>query len=185
MDGTASGSLVARAIGAAMLNVDTYEAVEADRSATGQAAVVVVVVAIASAIGAWGNGTNGALGGIISAFLGWLIWAGVTNFVGTRFFNGTADWGELLRTLGFAQAPGILLVLGIIPFFGGLISFVVGLWILVAGVVAIRQALDITTGKAIITALLSALVVIAASIVLGMVLGVGVGVGSVLTGGAG
>lgn len=179
-----SGSLVARAIGAAMLDVNTYEAVEADRSATGQAAVVVGVVAVAAAIGSYGEGTNGMLGGVINAFTGWLLWAAVTNFVGTKLFNGTADWGELLRTLGFAQAPGILLVVGIIPILGGLVSFFVAIWILVAGVIAIRQALDISTGKAIITALVSALVVIAASIVLGIVLGVGVGVGSAITGGA-
>jgi hypothetical protein len=69
-------------------------------------------------------------------------------------FRGTATWGELLRTLGFAQAPGVLLVAAIIPGLGWLVKSVVGLWLLVTGLIAIRQALDVTTGKAMLTALL-------------------------------
>jgi hypothetical protein len=149
------GSLVQRMIGAAMLNVATYEEVEADRTATGQAATVVAIVAVASAIGAWNAGIGAVIGGLIAAFVGWLIWSGITYFVGTRLFGGTADWGELLRTIGFAQSPGVLNVLGIIPFLGGLVGFAVAIWVLVAGVIAIRQALDIDTGKAVLTAVVS------------------------------
>jgi len=173
VNGSASGSLVGRAMGAALLNVDTYEAVEADRSATAQAGIVVGIVAIASAIGASGSGAGGMVGAIVSAFVGWLIWAGVTNLVGTKRFGGTADWGELLRTLGFAQAPGVLLVLGVIPILGFLVNVVVGIWVLIAGIVAIRQALDFGTGKAILTAVVSLILVVIARVVIETIFGVG------------
>lgn len=158
-------TIVERAIGAAQLDVATYEEVEADRSATGQAAVVVAVTAIASAIGGSGHGTAGIIGGLVSAFLGWAITAGLAYFVGTRFFGGTADWGELLRTLGFAQAPRVLNVLGIIPVLGPLVMLAVWIWVLATQVVAIRQALDVDTGKAILTAIISMLIVWAAILI--------------------
>jgi hypothetical protein len=142
-----------RMIGAARLDVATYEEVESDYSATGQAALVVAIVALASAIGGAGAGGVGILGGIFSAIVGWLVWAGIAYLIGDKLFGGTASWGELLRTLGFAQAPGVLLILAIIPVLGWVVQFVVGIWLLVAGVIAIRQALDFSTGRAILTAI--------------------------------
>ena len=165
------GSLVQRMIGAAMLNVATYEEVEADRTATGQAAAVVAIVAVATAIGAIGEGTGGIIAGLISAFVGWLVWSALTYVVGTRLFGGTADMGEMLRTIGFAQAPGVLNVLGIIPILGGLVRFVVFLWILAAAVIAIRQALDFSTGKAVGTALIGAVAYIVIMALVGLVFG--------------
>jgi hypothetical protein len=146
--------------GAALLRSDTYEEVEADQTATGQAAGVVALVAVAQAIGGAGEGGAGILGGAISALLGWLLWAGVTYLIGAKLLGGTATWGELLRTLGFAQTPGVLYVLGFIPVLGGVIRFVVAIWVLIAGIIAIRQALDVDTGKAILTAVLGWLVIV-------------------------
>jgi len=148
-------SLTERMQGAARLDIATYEEVEADTTATSQAAAVVAISAVAQAIGGVGDGTTGVLLGLASAFVGWLIWSGVTYLIGEKLFGGTATWGELLRTLGFAQAPGVLAALGIIPILGGIVMFVVWIWQMVAGVVAIRQALDIDTGKAVITAVIS------------------------------
>jgi len=162
------GSLVDRMRGAAMLNVATYEEVEADTKATGQAAIVVVIVAICSAIGAVGRGGPGIIAAPIAAVLAWLLWAGITYVVGDKLLKGTATWGELLRTLGFAQAPGVLLVLGIVPVLGRLVIFVVSIWTLVTGIVAIRQALDFGTGKAVLTAFLSWLAVVAVTAMLGI-----------------
>ena len=161
-------SIVERMFGAAMLNVATYEEVEHDRGATGQAFVVVVLVAICAGIGSLGGGGRGLIGGIIAAILGWLAWSSITMFVGTRLFGGTADWGQLLRTLGFAQSPGVLAVLGIIPLLGDLVTFVVSIWMLVTGIVAIRQALDIDTGKAVLTALVGWVVMVALGLVMRM-----------------
>jgi hypothetical protein len=147
-------TMLERMRGAALLDVPTYEEVEADTTATTQAAGVVAMVAVAQAIGAAGGGATAALAGVATAVLGWLIWAGVTYLVGDKLLGGTATWGELLRTLGFAQTPGLLYVFGIVPLLGGLLRFVVGIWILIAGVIAIRQACDFSTGKAILTAVL-------------------------------
>jgi hypothetical protein len=146
--------------GAALLHIDTYEEVEADHTATGQAAGVVALVAIAQAIGGAGEGGFGIFAGVISALLGWLLWAGITYLIGAKLFGGRATWGELLRTIGFAQTPGVLYVLGLIPVLGGIIRFGVAIWVLIAGIIAIRQALDINTGKAILTAVLGWLVII-------------------------
>jgi hypothetical protein len=140
--------------GAALLHIDTYEEVEADHTATGQAAGVVALVAIAQAIGGAGEGGFGIFAGVISALLGWLLWAGITYLIGAKLFGGTATWGELLRTIGFAQTPGVLYVLGLIPVLSGIIRFGVAIWVLIAGIIAIRQALDINTGRAILTAVL-------------------------------
>lgn len=143
---------VGRMIAAATLDVSVYEEVEADSTATGQAAAVVAMAAIASAIGSIRD--DNAIGGLIGALLGWAVWAGVTYLIGKTIFKGTATWGELLRTLGFAQTPAILNVLGFIPVLGGLLKFVIGVWVLIAGIIAIRQALDISTGKAVAVAVL-------------------------------
>jgi hypothetical protein len=154
--------------GAAALDVDVFEEVEADATATGQAAGVVAIVAVAQAIGASGLGVWAMVGGVLTALLGWLIWAGVTYLVGDRLLGGTATWGELLRTLGFAQSPGVLTVLGIVPLLGGLVRLAVAVWVLAAGIVALRQALDFGTGKAILTAVLGWLVIAVPMAVLGL-----------------
>ena len=169
----AQGDLVARMIGAATLNIDTYEEVEADSTATGQAAAVVAMVAVASGIGAAGEGLSSIVLAPVSALLGWLIWAGVTYLIGDKILGGTATWGELLRTLGFAQSPGVLYLLAVLPVFGGLVRFVVALWILAAGVIAIRQALDFGTGKAILTAILGWLALVIPAVLLGGMLAIG------------
>jgi hypothetical protein len=145
-------SFIDRMVGAAKLDVSVYEEVEADGSATAQAAAVVALAAIASAIGSWGD--DNAIGGLIGALIGWAIWAAITYFIGAVVFKGTATWGELLRTLGFAQSPGLLAIVGLIPLLGGLARFIIFIWILVAGIIAIRQALDISTGKAVAVAIL-------------------------------
>jgi hypothetical protein len=147
-------SVLDRMRGAAMLDVATYEEVEHDEKATGQAAIVVIIVAVCSAIGAVWRGGPSIIIAPVSAILGWLLWAAVTYVIGDKLLGGTATWGELLRTLGFAQAPGVFMIFGIIPLLGGIVRIAVALWLLVAGVIAIRQALDFSTGKAVVTAIL-------------------------------
>jgi hypothetical protein len=135
-----------RIIRAAKLDVQLYEEVEADKGATGQAMGVVVLSGVAAGIGSIGmSGIAGILFGTIAALAGWYIWAYITFFVGTKFFpepQTEADHGELLRTIGFSSAPGLLRVLGLIPFLYGIIFFITGIWMLVAMVIAVRQALD-------------------------------------------
>jgi hypothetical protein len=173
-------SLLERMMGAALLDVSVYEEVEADRGATGQAAAVVAIVAVCSAIGSYGHGSKGIIGAIVAAFVGWLIMAGLTYVIGTKLFGGTADMGEMLRTLGFAQSPGVIAILGIIPFLGRLVVFAVAIWQLVTAIVAIRQALDFDTGKAIATAVISWLVCwVAIALMMAMVFGTAMAIGAV------
>lgn len=160
-------SITDRMKGAALLDVATYEEVEADSTATAQAAGVVAIVAVCSAIGSLGSGGAGFVGALVGAFVGWLIWSGVTYLIGDKLLGGTATWGELLRTIGFAQAPGVFLVLAVIPLLGWLVAAAVGIWLLVTGILAIRQALDFGTGKAVLTAVLGWVVVIVLRAILG------------------
>jgi len=155
---------------AARLNVPLYEEVEADTTATTQALTVVVLVALATGIGnaiagaSRGNVVGALIGGIIAALIGWAVWSFVTYFVGTRFFGGVATYGEVRRTLGFAESPGVLTILSFIPILGGIISFVAGIWVIVTSFIAIRQALDISNGKTvgvIIVGILAIVIVIA------------------------
>lgn len=145
-------SLVSRMIGAAKLDSSTYLAVKRDETATVQAAVVVAIVAVAQAIGAVAGGGPGVIGGLVPAFAGWVLWSGLAYLIGVKLFGGTATWGELLRTLGFAQTPSMLGILGVVPGMEGPVGAVVGVWLLITGVVAIRHALDLGTGRALITA---------------------------------
>lgn len=153
MEARTPPSLGRRMLGAAFLDVDTYEEVEADTRATGQAAAVVAMAAAAHAVGVSGQGVAGIVGGVLSTLVGWGVWAGATYLIGDKVFGGTATWGELLRTLGFAHAPSLLLVLAIVPFLGWGVEALVGLWMLVAGFVAIRQALDVGNWKTFFTVL--------------------------------
>ena len=147
--------LFQRMIGAAMLRRQTFEEVEHDSAATIQAGMVVVIVAIATGIGSLGSGVEGApngvgvfIGGVIVSLVGWAVWAWITYFIGTRLLRDQdthADWGQLARTLGFAQSPGIFKVLGVIPGVGLTIFIIAVIWQLVAMVIAIQQALDYTS----------------------------------------
>jgi hypothetical protein len=143
-----------RILGAARLDVDVYEEVEHDPRATLQAGGVVVIVAMASAIGRIDYGAEAVAKAVLASLLGWLLWAGLTYIIGDKLLGGTATWGELLRTLGFAQAPGILLMLVALPTFGTFVLIAAGSWMLCTAFVAIRQALDVGNGRALATALL-------------------------------
>ncbi len=151
----ASTSLVQRMIGAAKLNVHTFEEVENDPKATTQALTVVIIVSLASAIGAVlatiigvggiGNILSSAVFGIVRGIIVWIVWAFLTYILGTTLFKTPdthANWGQLARSTGFAQSPGVLGALFFIPAVGPIIGMIAGIWQLVAMVIAVRQALD-------------------------------------------
>ena len=139
-------SWLARCVGAMRLDVDTFEEVEADRSANLQAAAVVTLAGLAFGLGTLGNGgASGLVWTTLAAWLGWLVWAALATFVGTKLLPGPntrADLGELLRTVGFSSAPGVLHVFCGLPVVGGAVFTGVSLWMLAGMVVAVRQALD-------------------------------------------
>ena len=144
-------TLSQRMIGAAKLDITTYEEVEADTNATGQAMMVVVLSSIAQGIG-MGAGA-GLITVAIVALIGWFTWAVTVYIIGTKLLpepQTHSDMGELLRTIGFSASPGLLQVLGVIPLMGGLIIYASNIWMLIAMVIAVRQALDYqSTGRAI------------------------------------
>ncbi|NVL90786.1 MAG: YIP1 family protein, partial [Desulfobacterales bacterium] len=106
----------------------------------------VVLSSIAAGIGTVARGgLGGILIGTIFALIGWYVWAYLTYFIGTKFLpepQTKADHGELLRTIGFSSSPGLIRVLGIIPGLGRVVFLVASIWMLVAMIIAVRQALD-------------------------------------------
>ncbi|MBW2649266.1 MAG: YIP1 family protein [Deltaproteobacteria bacterium] len=138
-----------RIIRAARLDVNLYEEVEADKGAMGQAMAVVVLSSLAAGVGTVvTGGLGGLVMGTIAALAAWYVWAWLTYLIGTKLLpepQTQSDPGELLRTIGFSSSPGLIRILGIIPGLGGIISVVASLWMLVAMVIAVRQALDYTS----------------------------------------
>ena len=135
-----------RIIRAVKLDAQLYEEVEADTGAMGQAMGVVVLSSMAAGVGSVAiGGLGGILVGTIAALTGWYVWAYLTYFIGTKFLpepQTEADLGELLRTIGFSSSPGLIRVFGIIPGLAGPLFLVASIWMLVAMVIAVRQALD-------------------------------------------
>lgn len=167
--------MIRNMIRASALDTDFFNRAERASELAGQAFGVVVLAGALAAVGSWIGYENTAgeglwiairrwLGiggfpipaeggvvvvvvlGILSAVVGWVVWAFTTTWIGTTVFKGTTDVGEMLRVLGFAQSPRVI---GVIPFLGP----VAAVWVLVASVVAIRQGLDFTTRRAIGTAI--------------------------------
>jgi hypothetical protein len=135
-----------RIIRAAKLDVSLYEEVEADTGAMGQAMGVVVLSSIAAGLGSIDRvGVGGIFLGTLIALFGWYVWAYLTYLIGTKLLPESqtqADHGQLLRTIGFSSSPGLIRVLGIIPGVSQVVFLVAAIWMLVAMVVAVRQALD-------------------------------------------
>jgi len=151
--------LIDRMIRAAKLDPTLYEEVEADTDALGQAAIVVVLASLAAGIGSLSAaGPQGLILGAVASLIGWGLWAALTYLIGAKLLpepQTRADIGELLRTLGFAGAPGVLRVFGAIPFLGTIVAILASFWMLAAMVVAVRQALDYTsTGRAVAVCLI-------------------------------
>jgi len=185
------GAMIDRVRRAAMLDVGLYQEVEADSSLNQEALVVVALVSVAAGIGGFLGGLIGGnigpafLALVVAVVLGvvnYYIWSYVTYFVGTSLFGGTADPGELLRVLGYASGPRVLGVLSFIPCVGPLIGLVGAIWALVAGVIAVREALDFDTTKAILTVIIGWVAILVISTIVGTVLGVGaIGLGAVIS----
>jgi hypothetical protein len=175
--------MINRVVRAAMLDINLYEEVEADRSLTQEALMVVILVSIAAGIGSFlagvlgrggiGAAVSGLIFAVVMGVLGYYIWAYVTYWVGTKVFDGTADVGEMLRTLGYASGPRVLSILVFIPCLGPLAGLAGAIWALITGVVAVRQALDFDTTKAVLTVIIGWVIVFVITIVVTAVFGIG------------
>lgn len=140
---------MARIIRAAKLESRLYEEVETDKDATRQALAVVLLSSLAASIGA---STYAGVGGVIMiglvALLAWYIWTFVIYIIGAKLFpvsQTSTSHRELWRTLGFASAPGVLRIFGAVPGLTGIAFLVAAMWMLIAAVIAVRQALDYTS----------------------------------------
>jgi hypothetical protein len=158
--------MLTRMIQAARLDVAFYERVEEDPRHTREAFLVVLLAAVLSAAGTAlaypGDGLGSAVTGVLGTVFAWIMWAGITLWIGTHLTRGPetrSSMGEMLRVLGYAHTPQILIVFVFIPVFGPILALVATLWSLLAGVVAIRQALDFTTTRALFTVLIGWFVV--------------------------
>ncbi len=165
-----------RAIRVAKLDLPVYREIARDANATKEAAVMVAVVALASGIGALSDSFGRVVLAVVVAFIGWVIFAAMTYFFGKNIFGlptTQVDVESLLRTQGYAQAPGVLAFFGFIPILGWAVALVGAIWGLVTAIVAIRETLVIGTGRAIIVGIIAAI----ASGIVGGVLGLLFGVG--------
>jgi hypothetical protein len=166
-----------RLIGAAALDAATYEEVESDETATSQAFLTVILSGLAGGVGALGFG--GTLGGVAfmatMGVLTWGVWAVITYEIGVRLMRRPetrTDVGELLRTMGFAAAPGGLLVLGAIPALTIPVFAMTAIWMLAAMTVAVRQALDVdSTARAVAVCAIGWGLVTGIAVALGLVFG--------------
>ncbi|TAK02545.1 MAG: hypothetical protein EPO39_13295 [Candidatus Manganitrophaceae bacterium] len=171
------GQFLNRMVRAAQLDVTLYEEVEADKGAMKQAMGVVVLSSVAAGIGTMSQGGVGRLVlGTVAALIGWYVWAFLTYVVGTKMLpepQTKADYGELLRTLGFASAPGLLRILSVFPAFTGIVFLGSSIWMLIAMVVAVRQALDYQSTVRAVGVCVIGWLIQAAFLILVMVLGGG------------
>ena len=140
-----NSQFVNRMIRACKLDVSLYEEVESDKSATLQAAGVVVLSSLAAGVGALSLGASNFLMAPLLSLVSWYVWAYIIYFIGAKLFpepTTQADHGELLRTIGFSSAPGLIRVFGFTPELMSITFIGSAIWMLVAMIVAVRQALD-------------------------------------------
>jgi hypothetical protein len=137
-----------RFIGALALDADAFEDIERDRHANMQSILVVIAVCLAAGWAALGSGRAGGdewISGTIIALGAWLMWAGFVASIGTITIpepQTRSNLPELLRVLGFATAPGVFIALAPLAPAAPLVISLVGVWMLCASVIAVRQALD-------------------------------------------
>ena len=165
--------MIQRMIGAAFFNANTYEEIEADQGALGQAIGVVLLVTLCGVVGGVIGGLMkgeasglgilmGIIGGAVFGIVRWALWVTVMYLVGGKMLR-TSDtetsWGELGRVIGFAYTPGVLSLFSFVPGIGALFPMVGFFWTLAAVTVAVRQALDFqSTIRAILVVFLSAVI---------------------------
>ena len=142
-----------RTVNVAKLDVPTFESVEADESLTQESGAVVAIVSLLGALGALFSGKIWLfIATIVISLIGWFIWAWLSAFIAQKVFNvETTDTGEMLRVTGYAYGPQAL---GVVPIIGPFLGFIGMIWSLVAVIIGMRQAAEMTTTQAIITALI-------------------------------
>ena len=156
------------------LDKSVFKEIANDPMATQQAAIVVVAAAILSGIGRAiaGRSFLGFVMGILVVMIGWVVWALVTQIVGAALFQGKGTFLQLLRALGYAQAPTALGLFAFIGCVGGVVSFVGSILALIAGLLALQQVMEFDIGKAIVTAIIGWIAAGIVGVILGLIFAV-------------
>ena len=175
---TTSTSYADRLLGALRLDARTYREVEQDTNANGQAALTVVLAALAAGIGyvLSRDIVQNVIGTALSSLLQWVIFSFVAYYVGASFFSSgqtSVTPGQVLRTIGFAQAPKLLLIVAVVPVLGWIVGLIVVFWFLAAAITALREAFEFDTGRAIGTGLVAIIAIAIVDIVLSAIFGIG------------
>ena len=175
---TRSTSYADRLLGALRLDARTYREVEQDTNANGQAALTVVLAALAAGIGyiLSRDLVQNVIGTALSSLLQWVIFSFVAYFVGASLFSTgqtSVTPGQVLRTIGFAQAPKLLLIVSVVPLLGWIVGLIVFFWFLAAAIIALREAFEFDTGRAIATGLVAIVAIAIVDIVLSAIFGIG------------
>ena len=151
---------IRRSIGALALNPATFEEIEADPRALVEAGVVILAVCLAGGFAtmSWDQlNATAYMAGVVATILAWSVWVTMIRLIGTglmRERNTRSNTAELMRTLGYASAPGTLLAFAMIRPAAPLVFAVVGVWMVAGAIVATRQALDFkSTLRAVMTCL--------------------------------
>jgi hypothetical protein len=175
---SANASYGDRIRGVLSLDPRAYRDVEQDTNANGQAALTVIIAALAAGIGALlsRDVIQNLLGTVVSSILQWIIFSFVAYWVGASLFS-TAETsvtpGQVLRTVGFAQAPKFFMVLGIIPILGWAVGLIVFIWFLVTAITALRESFEFDTARAVGTGIVALLAIAVIDIILSVFFGVG------------
>jgi hypothetical protein len=137
-----------RFIGVLVLDATAFEDVEADSHAAMQSVAVVMLACLGGGIAVVGLGGASLLGFLAGAVIvlgAWLMWVTAVAALGTITFaeaNTASNLKELLRTLGFAAAPGVFLAFAAMRAAAPFVVALVSIWMIAAAVLGLRQALD-------------------------------------------
>jgi len=167
------------------LDFPVFKDIESDPKATTEAAIVVAAASVLSAIGSAIGAERpfmAFLGGVISGVLGWIVWSYVSYFVGSVLYKSQGTFNNMLRVIGYANAPRLLGVLNIIPCIGWIGGLAGAILALVASIMAIREGLNVDSGQAIIVAVVGWLALLLVSVIVGSIFGIGVALTGALGG---
>lgn len=153
-------SLPERMVGAMKGDAKTFQEIEADENALGQAIAVIVIAAVASLIGnIFRAGVGAGIFGLIASLIGYAFWTVMVVLIGTKLLpepTTKANFTEGFRVIGFTASPGVFSVLAIIPILGPFLQFLISIWMLVIGVIAVREVLDYSTiGRAVLVCVIA------------------------------
>jgi len=156
--------LINRIIGAYTFRKGVYAEVEKDTSFTTTAWILVAVVAFLNHLGSFTFSIGWLIGAImiaVFAIFGFAVGVLVINWVGRTVFKADVSFNELIRTLGLAYVWRVIGVLGFLANFSEDLSCVLApvqilamIVMIVAWLIAAKEALDLEWAPTIITVIL-------------------------------